>query len=317
MEIKGFVNINKPSGMTSSDVVVKVRGIFRRAVGEKVKVGHLGTLDPEATGVLPVAIGSATKLFDFAQKKKKTYLASFTFGKQTDTLDCAGKFIKTNQRIPNIDEIEKIVSEFIGEILQVPPQYSAKSINGIRAYDLAREGKTVELNAKTVNIFSIELQNKKPICNQNDYELNSKNSSVCNAQNSVVDIENLVFDTFILRICCGSGTYIRALARDFGEKLGTVAYMSKLEREKSGEFFLDNSVTFAEFEQNPIQYLLPLDYMLKSLPKYYLPSEVGDKFLNGVKVNLALPDGQFSVYYNNNLLGLGENVSGNLKLIRL
>lgn len=295
MTIKGFVNINKPKDMTSSDVVVVVRGILRRVYGEKFKVGHLGTLDPEATGVLPIAVGSATKLFDYAQNKEKVYNASFSFGKETDTLDSAGNFTTNFGRVPTAQEISDIIPKFIGEISQIPPKFSAKSVNGKRAYVLAREGKDVELNAKTVKIFSINLLNTTPVCEQNDGECN----------------------TYNLQISCGSGTYIRAIARDFGQKLGTVAYMSALNRIKSGEFTIQTAVTIAEFQQNPNAHILPIEYVLNSLPSYVLPNELAEKYLNGVKVNLSLPNGQFSVYHGNELLGLGEKVSDKLKLIRL
>ncbi|MDD4839991.1 MAG: tRNA pseudouridine(55) synthase TruB [Clostridia bacterium] len=298
MEIKGFININKPANMTSSDVVVKVRGILHRVTGEKIKVGHLGTLDPQATGVLPIAIGTATKLFDFALKKQKEYIASFTFGKQTDTLDCEGKFLVENKKIPTKEEIIAILPCFVGDIMQVPPQYSAKSINGKRAYDLAREGKNVELGAKSVTVFSIELLDEKYLEENND-----------------IGYEKT--DSYIFKICCGSGTYIRSLARDIGEKTDTVAYMSSLIRNKSGEFILDNSVKFEEFEQNPLNFILPIETILNGLPKYNFPEPLAEKFLNGIKVTLEIPQGEFRVYHNNSLLGIGKNEQGNLKLVRL
>ena len=138
--MKGFVNIYKPSGMTSSDVVVKVRGILRRATGEKQKVGHLGTLDPLATGVLPIAIGNATRLFDYMQDKVKVYEATFKFGVTTDTLDSDGTVTDTQQISICRDDIERVSERFIGTVEQMPPQYSAKSVGGRRAYDIAREG---------------------------------------------------------------------------------------------------------------------------------------------------------------------------------
>lgn len=139
--MKGFVNINKPLGMTSSDVVVKVRGILRRASGEKQKVGHLGTLDPQGSGVLPVAVGTATRLFDFMQEKTKVYQATFVFGKETDTLDGVGKVVETSDILPTKEQIFAFVSSYCGEIDQIPPQYSAKSVDGKRAYDWREKGK--------------------------------------------------------------------------------------------------------------------------------------------------------------------------------
>ena len=155
--MKGFVNIYKPSGMTSSDVVVKVRGILRRATGEKQKTGHLGTLDPLATGVLPIAVGNATRLFDYMQKKTKVYIAMFKFGETTDTLDRGGVVTCVDGKTVNSKDIELVLTDLVGEIDQLPPQYSAKSIGGRRAYDIAREGGIAELKPKTVSIRSIEI----------------------------------------------------------------------------------------------------------------------------------------------------------------
>ena len=151
--MKGFVNINKPSGMTSSDVVVKVRGILRRASGEKQKVGHLGTLDPIGTGVLPIAVGSATRLFDYMQEKVKVYRATFVFGQTTDTLDITGNITGECDVFPTKEQIDVAVSAIHAEIDQFPPHYSAKSVDGVRAYDFARKGIGVDLKPKRITIY--------------------------------------------------------------------------------------------------------------------------------------------------------------------
>ena len=156
--MNGFINLFKPIDMTSSDAVVKTRGILKRALGEKLKVGHLGTLDPLATGVLPIAIGKATRLFDYSQQKRKVYIAEFRFGATTDTLDGGGKLLSSGSYVPSIDEILQVLPRFSGEIEQIPPQYSAKSVGGKRAYDIAREGGHVELVVPHCGHYLVDLR---------------------------------------------------------------------------------------------------------------------------------------------------------------
>lgn len=291
-KLKGFVNIIKPVGMTSSNVVVKVRGILRKATGEKQKVGHLGTLDPYASGVLPIAVGTATRLFDLALQKKKTYIAEFTFGKQTDTLDSEGEFVLENDFIPSQKQVLSILPKFIGKINQLPPVYSAKSINGNRAYKLAREGKLDELEnsmkTKQIEIFSLSAKQTS-----SKFQIN---------------------DTFTVDIECGSGTYIRSLARDFGLACNTVCYMSSLNRTNSGEFNIENGITIEEFEKNPLTYLLPVETMLSKFEKYELPENIAFKVLNGVKLKAKTPKDIFSVYYKNEPIAIGKNTNGILTL---
>ena len=197
--MNGFFNINKPKGMTSSQVVGKVKYLL----GKKAKVGHMGTLDPLASGVLPIAVGRATRLFDFLLQKKKTYIATFQFGIHTDTLDSTGTTLDTSNVIPTIDQITSVLPQFLGVNQQIPPAYSAKSINGKRAYDLARQGQEVELKPCTIQIFDIQVQRQ------------------------------LAHDTFQFLITCSAGTYIRSIARDLGTALGTFATMTELNQDNS------------------------------------------------------------------------------------
>jgi len=296
--IKGFVNINKPIGMTSSNAVVKVRGILSRAVGEKVKVGHLGTLDPLAEGVLPVAVGTAARLFDYLQTKIKKYVAAFRFGVLTDTLDKGGQIIKTDNKDVSIEKIRSVIPELIGSIAQVPPQYSAKSVGGKRAYDIARSGGFAELKPKTVNIFDI-----KPLSNS-EFGAYYQDGSLCLDKNE-----------FAFEITCGGGTYIRAIARDMAEKLSTVGIMSSLIRTKSGEFELSDAVSFDEFEAEPLKYLLPIEFALKDFDSVNISGEQAFRALNGVhfelNCNAANP---FAVYNDGALCGMGENINGRLYL---
>lgn len=333
--MKGFINIFKPVGMTSSDVVVKVRGILRRATSEKQKVGHLGTLDPLAVGVLPIAVGNATRLFDFMQEKKKTYIATFRFGVTTDTLDRGGKIIEpdnidntfkalsardgkitelTEGSIANSvtkDEILKILPEMCGEVMQIPPQYSAKSVNGKRAYDIARSGEVADLKPKQVSIDSIELlacdgENVELPCDVNDH----------GDYNIDKTIYKLSENEFAFRITCGSGTYIRSIVRDMAEKLGTVGFMTSLCRLSSGQFELSDAITIKQFEENPLGHVMPIDIAVKDYVKIDLDESDGKKALNGVPVayvgerNIA----RAAVSVTGELVALGEVKNGNLRL---
>jgi tRNA pseudouridine55 synthase len=191
---KGIVAINKPQGWTSFDVVNKIKYMVK-----PVKVGHLGTLDPMATGVLLVTVGSATKLFDLMQTKSKTYVAKFKFGIETDTLDATGAVVKTVEQIPSVEQIKTVLPMFIGKISQIPPKYSAKKVNGSKAYDLARAGIDFELKPKEIDISRFELLEHKG-------------------------------KQFSFVIECSSGTYIRAIGRDLADLIGTPVCMIKLVR---------------------------------------------------------------------------------------
>lgn len=252
--ISGFVNIDKPEGMTSSDVVCIVRGVLSRATGERCKAGHLGTLDPLASGVLPVAIGKATRLFDCLLRKRKTYAARFRFGETTDTLDRAGKITERGGRIPDFEEIKTALERFDGYIDQLPPDFSAKSVHGKRAYDLAREGKAVSLAPKTV---FVKFDDVKPAENGAEFD-------------------------FV--ITCGSGTYIRALARDIAAATGTVGYVTALRRISGGAFNLCNAVTLEELKANPTAHILPTDFPLADFVGMSFPCEYARLLKNGVPV---------------------------------
>lgn len=293
MEIKGFVNINKPSGMTSSDVVVKVRGILRRATGQKLKVGHLGTLDPLGRGVLPIAVGSATRLFDYMQEKVKVYRATFVFGKTTDTLDSAGNIVETCNVLPTREQICAEIGKIEGDIDQIPPMYSAKSVDGVRAYDLARKGIEVQLKPKRIHIYYVKMV---------DTDENGEKYSLSENE-------------YAFEIACSSGTYIRSIARDLALSLGTVGYMSSILRIKSGDFELCDAIALADFEKEPFRYLKSLESSLASFDRFDIPSEYSEKVVNGVKLAFDnLPNGNFVVYLNDMIFGIGENEKGKLKV---
>ncbi len=296
--MKGFVNIYKPSGMTSSDVVVKVRGILRRATGEKQKTGHLGTLDPLATGVLPIAVGNATRLFDYMQKKTKVYIAAFKFGETTDTLDRGGVVTCVDGKTVNSKDIELVLTDLVGEIDQLPPQYSAKSIGGRRAYDIAREGGIAELKPKTVSIRSIE------ILSLPETEIAIQNERYTLGHNE-----------FAFRIVCGSGTYIRAIARDMAALMNTVGYMTSLCRVQSGDFFIESSVAIDAFESEPLKYLMPIDTALKDYDNLILDGADGERALNGVPVKCEKEYNQpFMVNVAGQIVGIGETKDGYMRI---
>ena len=266
----GFLNIHKKTGVSSAFVVNKVKRL------SGIPAGHMGTLDPLASGVLPVALGNACRLFDFFADKKKTYLARFRFGVTTDTLDGEGEKIVKGE-VPTEGEIQAALPSLTGRIMQVPPVYSAKSVNGVRSYQLARAGKEVELKAKQVEIFAFNL------------------------------IEQTAPDEFAFKITCSSGTYIRALARDLAAALNTYAYMSMLERTASGIFTLENAVSLEELtKENIANYLIPTEHVLP-YPVLDLESE---RVFNGLKERVSVADGLYKLYKQGEFYGIASVKDG-------
>ena len=212
MRTDGFLNLLKPPGMTSSDAVVMVR----RAFPKGTKVGHMGTLDPEASGILTVGVGAATRLFDYVSDKEKTYRAEVCVGCATDTQDATGEVIARGRSVTE-EEFLQVLPEFVGDIEQVPSMYSAIKVDGKKLYEAARAGQTVEVPKRVIRIDGI------------DY------------------IARTGEDRFLIDVHCGRGTYIRTLCHDIGLKMGTYAHMSFLLRSKSGMFDLTTAVTPEEF----------------------------------------------------------------------
>lgn len=276
----GIVLVNKPSGITSSKVVVKLRHMA------KIKrVGHLGTLDPLASGVLPVCIGKATRLFDLFLKKQKTYIAHIEFGKLTDSLDIDGNVIETNDIIPTKEQIEAVLPTFIGEQEQIPPIYSSKVVAGVRAYKLAREGKDVELKPSLITIYDIKLLDKI-----ND-------------------------TTYSFEITCSSGTYIRSIARDLGYALSTLGTISKLTRTKTGNFYLENCIDLDKLNENNIkENIVPLKTVLKDYDKIDLSIKQEQDLFCGKSVIIKKNDGTYILHQNDEVVGLGVIDDNKLKL---
>ncbi len=275
----GFFNVDKPSGILSSAVVNKLKWLTG------TPCGHMGTLDPLASGVLPVGVGNATRLFDYFLDKRKTYIAEFTFGVDADTLDSTGTLVYGG-RVPSEEEITGALPAFFGEIMQVPPKYSAKNVNGKRGYELARAGVEFELAAKKVRIYDITLLGRSE------------------------DKEN----TYRLEIHCGGGTYIRSLARDIAVALGTKGIMSSLCRAQSGLFTLENALPFSYLEGEPSveeleKYLIPTESVLP-FAVLTLNEKQEEKLYHGQRVRVDVADGAYKIYQAGNFYGVAEVEQG-------
>ncbi len=257
-KMNGVINIYKEKGYTSHDVVAIVKGI----VGRCNKVGHTGTLDPDATGVLPICIGKATKLSDRIMSGTKEYIATLKLGITTDTQDISGNVLSTSEVDVSIEDVVNTIREYIGEYEQLPPMYSAIKVNGKKLYELAREGKEVERKKRTINIFDIEIIDK-----------------------------NIEDNEFKIRVHCSKGTYIRTLCHDIGQSLGVGATMTTLERTKTGSFDTKSAIKINELKElandNKVtEALISLENMLLDKKKIIVP-EVANKYLyNGNKISL-------------------------------
>lgn len=290
----GIICINKEKDITSFGVVAKVRGITR----EK-KCGHTGTLDPMATGVLPIMLGGATRFLNFLPESDKGYRAGFILGKTTDTLDITGNVLSENEVNSSKKDVENVLSKFRGTIKQIPPMFSAKSVDGVRLYDLARQGIEVEREACIVEITKLEL----------------------------VEYEN---DEYIIDVLCSKGTYIRSLIDDIGRELGCGAVMTSLVRTQAMGFTLDDCVTLDELQNikdngaNFDSVCLNIEDMFKSYPKVFVSDAQAKRFSNGGALDInrikkaPLPNEACAVYSNENLfLGLGISDGNELKVLRL
>ena len=262
---KGIIPINKPSGWTSFDVVNKIKHLLRQVYGKNMpKVGHLGTLDPMATGVLLVTIGSATKLFDLLQQKHKTYIAEFKFGEETDTLDSTGNILNQTINIPTLGDIESALPYFIGKISQLPPKYSAKSVNGKRAYELARNNIDFELKPKDVEVYSIDL------ISYEDGKLK-------------------------LEIECGSGTYIRSLGRDIAYKTNSLANMTSLIRTEIDKFSVEDCIDIENLNtENLENFIIKVNNVLAN-DEIKLNETETKKLLNGQTLSCDYKDGIYKL----------------------
>ncbi len=270
----GIIIINKEQDFTSSDVVC----IVRKLIGRGERVGHTGTLDPIATGVLPICVGRATKLSDYFMNTHKTYRATIRFGLKTDTQDITGNIIATSECRLDSKALSDILPTFIGKQEQTPPMYSAKKVNGTRLYTLAQQGISIERKPAQIEIFDIKL-------------------------------ENCTDTTATILVHCSKGTYIRTLSEDIGARLGMPSCMESLERTASGIFTINEAITLSELKQRVAdgqQYLEPVERFL-NYPTIIISSEASKFIENGNKINLSFIKGD---YDNSQTTFLAKNENG-------
>jgi tRNA pseudouridine55 synthase len=292
--VNGWLILDKPEGLTSTKAVSRVRWLYDAA-----KAGHAGTLDPLATGVLPIALGEATKTVPFAVEGTKAYRFTVRFGAETDTDDSEGKVTETCDRRPSREEIEAALTQFTGEISQVPPRYSALKVEGARAYDLARDEEEFELAPRIVTIDRLDV------------------------------VEHPDADHCVLETECGKGTYVRALARDLGRALGCLGHVSALRRTRVGAFTEEEAVTLEEVEgaasesrEEALALLQPVETALQDLPALSLSSSDAAKLRQGQAVLLRGRDapilsGPVYAISKGALIALGEVEKGEFKPRRI
>ncbi len=248
--MNGVVVIDKPKGVTSHDVV----GMMRKRFGTR-RVGHTGTLDPMATGVLPICIGNATRAADMLIESDKEYIAEFILGKTTDTLDIEGQILEERKVLVTEDEVRDTISKFVGKISQIPPMYSAIKKDGKKLYELAREGKEIEREAREITIYSIDIKR--------------------------IDLPKVEID-----VKCSKGTYIRTLCDDIGKALGCGATMTELRRVATAGFTIDNAYTIDEIDalENKCGVLIPTDKLFESYRAISLNEKQTRSITNGVQM---------------------------------
>ena len=260
----GIIIIDKPAGWTSMDVCAKLRGILKTK-----KIGHAGTLDPMATGVLPVFVGRATRAVSFAEGGEKEYVAGLRLGRTTNTQDTEGETLTQSPVAVGQEELEAVLPRFTGEISQIPPMFSAIKINGQKLYDLARQGKEVERKARAVTIFALEV------------------------------VERVSETDYILRIRCSKGTYVRTLCHDIGQALGCGGCMFSLRRTMAAGFTLDESVTLEQMQEGGEALLRPTDSLFRDRPDYRLRTEKQEERCrngNPFFIQENLPEGEYRIY---------------------
>ena len=282
----GIIIINKGKNYTSNDVVSIVKKIT------KSKVGHTGTLDPNATGVLPLLIGNATKVSKYLINHDKEYEVVLQLGIRTETADVEGKVIEQKEvtaEMLNKDNIEEKLQQFIGKQEQIPPIYSAIKVNGKKLYEYARKGQEVELKPRQIEIYSIQLVG-----------INEKEKQIS------------------FKVKCSKGTYIRSLCEDISKKLGTAGYMKELNRLQVGEFYIKDAVTISEMkekiEAGNLESIITIEEIFKNNPQIQLEQEQIEPYINGVKINTEKTNGVYRIYKpNGTFIGLGIIENSKLK----
>ena len=281
----GIIIIDKPAGWTSMDVCAKLRGILKTK-----KIGHAGTLDPMATGVLPVFVGRATRAVTFASESEKEYQFGLKLGVVTNTQDVTGEIVRQTPFTGTAEDLLAVLPTFRGDIQQVPPMYSAIKINGQKLYDLARKGREVERAPRPVTIHALELE------------------------------DQLGPDEFLLRVRCSKGTYVRTLCHDIGAALGCGGCMSSLRRTMAAGFTLAHSVTLDTVlqAQDPAALLLPVDTYFAGYPDLVADLEQEKRIRNGAALPMpGLPDGRYRVYsQDGTFLALSQGENGILTTVK-
>lgn len=270
----GIIVINKEKGCTSHDIVYKIRKMFN------TKVGHTGTLDPNATGVLPILLGKGTKISKYLIEHDKEYEVVLQLGVKTTTADEEGEIIEEKEVLKESLEqleIERILKSFIGKIKQMPPKYSAIKVNGRKLYEYARKGQEVEIKPREVEIYNIE---------------------ITNIQKEKKQIE--------FKVSCSKGTYIRTLCEDIAEKMRTVGYMKELKRTKVGNFNIEQAITLGQLQEKENIKIITIEEMFKDKEEIILEDSKIILLLNGVKMNIEKPNGIYRIYNKQNkFIGLG------------
>ena len=279
----GIIVVNKQKGCTSHDVVNKVKKIVNK------KVGHTGTLDPLATGVLPLLIGKGTLCSKYLINHDKVYEVSLKLGISTDTMDAEGKIVEEKEVNSNIlakENVEKVLSSFIGKQEQTPPIYSAIKVAGKKLYEYARKGQEVEIPKREIEIYNIELVGINKVSKEIEF-----------------------------KVSCSKGTYIRSLCVDIAKALGTIGYMSGLERLQVGKFKIENSIKIDENTTKEYieEHIIGIEELFAEKPKIEINQKKLLLFLNGVKLNTEFEDGVYKIYSENKFIGLGTVNKGLLK----
>lgn len=284
MYMDGIILINKEAGITSFGVVSRIRKIFNIK-----KVGHCGTLDPEATGVLPVMIGQATKLSKYLVEHDKEYIARVKFGVKTDSADSEGNIIEVDNFKLDIEKeafYREASFKLVGKQKQIPPMYSAIKLNGKKLYEYARDGIEIEREARDIEIYSIDIENI-------DYDKNE----------------------IVFRTKCSKGTYIRTLCESLAETIGTIGYMKELTRIQVDNFRIEDSIKLSELEimDDKESKIISIEKLFENVKKVVLNNRKTELFLNGVKLSTDLENGVYRVYNGSKFVGLGVVKDGLLK----
>ena len=278
----GIILIDKPKDYTSHDVVAVIKRV------SKEKVGHTGTLDPNATGVLPLLIGKATGISKYLINHDKTYIATLKLGIKTDTADGEGKALEEKE-VPNLDveNIQNALNKLVGKQEQVPPMYSAIKVNGKKLYEYARQGREVEVKARTIEIYDTKL-----------IDFNKEEAEI------------------VFEVSCSKGTYIRTVCEKVAENLNTIGFMKELRRTRVGEFNIQNTVNIEDIKSNPElleKNIITIEKFFESKEQIELNNKELELFLNGVKLSKDKENNIYRIYNNNQFIGLGLVEDNKLK----